>query len=343
MNELSVKVESTEISSEIMEATRLHQEILANINLACVALVEVCKLLKKMRDGKSYIHLGYESFEEYTVEALNIKSRQAYNYISAYERLGEPFLQSNASVGITKLLALSSVPVMDRQELVDSNDLETMSVDEVKKLVAENNAKGQQISLLSDEIKEKDEQIATQQKEGLQSADRIMELEAALSQKSALAEELERALETERNKPTEIAVAEPSAEDLEKIKKQAKKEASDELKEFKDKAAAEKKELLEKAEKEKQDAIQEYKDRLSAIDKEKAEAAQRATELEKKLAVSSSPDTVKFSFYFDELQTDFNKILGSIKKLRQSDPSSAEKFTAAMLKYTEMMRNGLTV
>lgn len=66
-----------------------------------------------------YTHLGYDSFEEYAEQEHNLKRRQAYQYISVYENLGEDFVQSNAQLGITKLALLTQINTEDRAEIME--------------------------------------------------------------------------------------------------------------------------------------------------------------------------------------------------------------------------------
>ena len=312
-------MENLVISKEKNEALELHNRILINANMAYSSWVEACKCLKQMRDTKLYIELGYAEFEDYTTQALGIKERQAYTYISTYENLGERFLQSNAAVGITKLALLSAVPVTERDELVESNDLKGMTVKEVEELVKANNQRGEQIDLLEGEISEKDERIR----------------------------ELEDELNEERAKPTEVAVREPSDEEIEKIRQEILSQAE------KDKAAAlkqQKKELTEKGKKELDSAVSaeaaKNAEKLKAVEQQmqelksaKAEADIKAKEFEKKLAVSTSPESVKFTFYFEALQGDYNKLIDSLKKIKAENPKTAEKYIAAMIKFKAIVDN----
>lgn len=312
-------MENLTVSKEKNEALELHNRILINANMACASWVETCKCLKQMRDTKLYVELGYEKFEDYTTQALNIKERQAYTYISAYENLGEHFLQSNATVGITKLALLAAVPVTERQDLVENNDLSGMTVKEVEELVKANDQKGEQINLLEDELSEREE--------------RIRQLEDELSD--------------ERNKPTEVAVREPSAEEIEKIRQEILKQAES------DKNAAlkqQKKELADKAKKDIDSAVSaeaaKSSEKINTISKQmeelkaaKTEADIKAKEFEKKLAVSTSPESVKFTFYFEALQGDYNKLIDSLKKIKTENPETAEKYIAAMIKFKAIVDN----
>ena len=324
MNDLELALDR-EISVE--RATELDQQIKVYANMAWQNLVEACKCLKKMRDTKLYEALGYESFGEYSQESLGIKERQAYTYISTYEKNGELFLQSNARLGITKLSLLSEIPPTERQEIVDNNDIAGMSVKEVEQLVSENNAKAEQIDLLTDERDALKNDFEDAESDLQDAKDRITELE--------------RELEEERSKPHEVAVREPSAEEIEKLKadaraefeKQASKQAKADKKELTDKLNAEKEKAVAEASEKAAKQIEEYKAKLSELDREKGEHMQKAQELEKKLAVATNPETVKFTFYFDSLRDAYEKIFDSLDTIRKTDPNMADKYAAAMRKY----------
>lgn len=137
---------------DIETAQILHTKIAAGLNLMGQGLFETCINLKKMHDGKYFKALGYETLEDYTKDRFDIGKRQAYTYIQAIEQLGEDFVQSNARLGITKLQLLATVPVFDRMELIDNNDLEEMSVPEVKELIK----KPEQVSFFTDEKPEEE-------------------------------------------------------------------------------------------------------------------------------------------------------------------------------------------
>lgn len=310
------------------KAYELNSRILACANAAYSSLMESAKLLKEMRDTKLYREMGYESFEDYTVAELGIHERQAYTYIKPYEELGERFLQSNANLGITKLALIAQLPSIDREEFTENNDLAGMTVEQVKQLVKENDAKGEQLNILQDE-----------RDEALEDADK--------AEKRIV--ELEKELEEERNKPVPVAVSEPDPAEIEKIKDEAiakaKKTADKELKaakkELEEKHKKELADAGEKAKAETEKALAEYKQKLSDIDSEKAEALERARQLEKQLAVSSSAETVKFSFYFEALNTDFNKITESLKRQAEENPETAAKFKKACYSALDIMKNNL--
>lgn len=114
----------------------LHNEIIFCGSCAAENIVLMCKKLKQMRDEKLFENGGYNTFADYVEQALGIKSRQAYKYIKVFEDLPSEFLHSNAKIGISKLELLSSVP--DKaQKIVVENNVEKISVKELKSIIAE--------------------------------------------------------------------------------------------------------------------------------------------------------------------------------------------------------------
>ncbi len=215
------------------------------------------------------------------------------------------------------------------QAIVESNDIAGMTVEEVKSLVAENSNKGEQINMLQEDIAEREETINELEDKEDKYKDRIQELEAEL--------------EAAKNKPTEVAVREPSAEEIAKIKQaaedKAKKSVTKELKALEKKLTeSHKKELDDlkaKSKAEIEKAVADYKNQLSDSDKEKNEAVKRAEILEKQLAVSSSAETATFKTYFESCQNDLIKIEAALKAIKAKVPENAERYKEALLKYLD--------
>lgn len=317
---------------QVSEAQELDTKIKVYANAAWMNLVESCKCLKRMRDTKLYESLGYKSFGEYTEQSLNIKERQAYTYISALEKHGEAFLQLNASLGITKLALLNSIPAPDRQDFVENNDLAGMTVEEIKALVAENDSKGEQIGMLTDSLKDMTEE-----------RDDTAE---TLSEAKKKIEDLEAELKKERKRPIEVAVKEPDAETLNKIRtevraeveKEMKKTVADEKKALKEKLKAEQEKAVNEAKSTAEKEIREYKEKVAAAETTSFEAVKKAEQLQKQLAVSSSPEATKFTFFFEALRDDYNKLFQSLKVLKEENPEVYGKYSAAMQKFNGIIK-----
>ena len=303
----------SEMTAETAAAIELHNSIVSAMKEAAFALVSLCENLKRMRDTGQYKALGFEKFEEYTEQACRIKKRQAYNYIATYERLGGTFLQSNAQLGITKLQLLTEVCAVDRADFVEQNDLEGMSVSEIKKLIAENKEYSEQISIFS-ESKERQEQ----------------ELRRLEDENEAL-----------KNRPVEVAVQEPSQEQVEKAvaakTKELEKSYKDKLKKAKEKerqkAEAEKKKAIEEARTAaKAEADAKYKEQITQAKQDKEAALSKAKEIASKLDKNADRELVTASLYFSEAQTQFDKFLTAANKITDEKGAKIKKVAADFLK-----------
>ena len=301
------------LTPEVATALETHNAIISSLENAANALVSLCRNLKHMRDTKGFTALGFEKFEDYTENACNIKKRQAYNYIQSYERLGSDFMQSNAQLGITKLLLLTEVCAVDRADFVEENDLEGMSVAEVKKLVAQNNDRGEQIDLLEEKLSS--------------ALDEIKEL---------------------RERPVDVAVEQPSEADIKKLVDKRTAEMQTEFAEkekalkadYKQKLSAAKQKAQKKADAEKQKAVaearssaineakEEFKSKLEKAEQERAEAMKQAEQMAAKLDKNADADLVTASLYFTEAQKQLDNFFNSVKKIEVSNPERADKLRA---------------
>lgn len=297
-----------EMSEAQAEAVKLHQNIMLNAELAANSMVAMCRDLKIMRDRRLYEELGCAEFSEYTENLVGIKARQAYTYISTYEKLGDTVLQSNATLGITKLSLIAQMNAEDRAEMLESGQADDMTVAELKKLVEENKNQGEQISILNAEI----EELKKKESEGADGSElesEIEDLKKQLDEKHALVEKLENDLE--ESKKAEV----PDTKALEeKIESKILK-----------KAEAEKKKAFSDGEKSAENAV---KEKINALNSQIEAAQSRAHELEKQLALSDSA-SAEAKVYISSIQAEFNALMSVISSM---PVEQAEKFKGAVKK-----------
>jgi len=306
------------ITPETAAAIDIHNSIIASMKDAASAMVSLCESLKRMRDTKGYESLGFKNFEDYTEKACGIKKRQAYNYIQTYERLGGSFLQSNAQLGITKLQLLTEVCAVDRYDFVEDNDLENMSVTEVKKLVAQAKDQGEQIDLLEDKLKS--------------ALDEIKEL---------------------NSRPVDVAVQQPSDAELQKMVDERTAEMQTEFADkekalkadYKKKLSAAKDKAQKKAADEKQKAVAEartaaieeakaeFEEKIKSAEQEKADALKKAEQMAARLDKNADADLVKASLYFTEAQKQLESFSASLNKIKESDPDKADKLKQVVVNF----------
>lgn len=308
---------------EYQDAISIHSRVVANGMVAAQSMAEMCRALKEMRDKNAYIHLGYKDFDEYCEQAANIRARQAYTYISSYERLGPELLQSNAMLGITKLSLLAQLPEAVRAEVLEDGGIEDMTTREMKDLVDELTKAREQLSLLEDKVESKDAETEKLYSEKLNQAkvlgDKTMLVEDLKSQVHKLEEKIKTA------GTTAIAEAE----------RKAREKLAVHLADAEKKAATARTEGYEAG----KAAV---KDSLQDLEAEKAQALARAQELEKKLAVSGNTDSVLIAHLFEEFNLLFGKIGSAITRMETTAPEDAAKFRGAMQKYITRMGAQMT-
>lgn len=196
-------------------AIQITERIRANGRTAVNAVCAIGEDLRTMKIDGLYTELGYESFEDYAEKEFDLKRRQAYQYISVYEKLGKEFVQSNAQLGITKLALLATANPEDRAEAMESEDVAKITTRELEELLDKYKQQGEQLSLLQEESKAETEK-----------------LQAKLAAEAARSAELEAKLSDIESAPVDVAVKEVQVPD-----KKTEKKLKDAEKELKQKEA----------------------------------------------------------------------------------------------------------
>lgn len=315
----------TEIQNEAVE---LHLDIRKNGELAASALVEFAKGLKQMRDKRLYTELGFETFEEYVENAVGIRQRQAYNYIQVLENLGESVLQSNATLGITKLKILSELPRPEREEFLAENDIEGMSTREMKEAAAKLVQVEEQLTFVTSENERLQRENAELKEECADSDNMIDEQDDEIIR-------LKKELKEAQERPVETAVREPSPEEIAemtaKAVKDEQKRAAKELKAKVDQLTEEKKQAVsaaeEKAKKQLAELEEKYKAVIASTEQERADFAAKLADVEKSSKVTANPEVLKFSVYYETVQKNIEAMQAIIKGV---DAETGEKLKAAL-------------
>ena len=335
MSELILRPDNTPRAHQAMA---LHFEIKSSLAAAAGAMVDFCRQLKSMRDEKLYIHIGFDTFEDYVEKAHNIHQRQRYVYIQTYEKLGPQLISENAGAGITKLQLLTKVSAIHRDEFLEENDIANITVAELEKLIEEKNGLSEQVSFFQSEAKDK--QALTQEREELLA--RIKELNEELEEKDQVmfatpvktasidsdmadkirAEEREKA-EKEHSEQLKTAIDEAVKKEKEKAKAKLEKERAGFEKE---KQAATDRAVEQAREKLEAEFIEKNKDALSAL----AAEQEKTAALEKKLALAGNKNTVKFSILFSSVQDTIAELEDLIDSISETDRETAAKFNNAL-------------
>lgn len=228
----------TEQLTLYQQAQAVHQDLMIQEQVAAQSLTQIAIDLKEIRDRRLYAELGYSDFAEYCENATKTGKRQAYNLISLVEQYKIDDLSRLAYLGSTKLIALKSLGKDEREELIESGKAEEMSVRELKEKIKELTDKNEQLRFEftsvtdSDKITQLETELKSKQVEmervGRDKDSRINSLQArldntgnAMRRTAEENEKLKLQIAELEKRPVEVAVAEPSVEDIAKIRAEA--------------------------------------------------------------------------------------------------------------------------
>lgn len=257
-----------------------HRDIVTNGTNAALYLVRMCKALKTMNDRKLYEVAGFTSFGEYTEKAVGLKVRQAYNYISLLDKFSPEFLENNFNLGVSKLLVLSRLGESEAKEVIEKNNAGEMSVEELKRLIAEKDEKIRQLEI--EAIKDTEDEIKAREKKYEQEKSRLQtELDTAIKEREEARTKYDNALSDNARIKEENKKLKDGSKSVERVE-------------------VDKPETLA--------ALEESKKAIEAKDKE-IEA------LLKKMKVATDSGLAKFKLKFNDLQnviSDISEILSEL-------------------------------
>jgi len=280
-------------------AQLLTERIRENGSTAARAVWAIGRDLRTMKAEKLFQELGYGTFEDYAEQEFQLKRRQAYTYISVYEKIGqnEP-VQSTAQLGITKLSLLTTVDAEDRAEILAEHDVAGMTTKELEKLLEDYKIQGEQLSLMEEKV----EELESVRMDTNALIDRAEKLEAERDEwiaEAKAAKEAVKELEASKGKPEIVekivekeVVKEVSDTQELNLARQLQKEAETKAEKAEERAEGAEKKLdkkhkdllaAEKRVKEAQTELQELKGQLAA------EAEKHREELEKVRAEAQKP------------------------------------------------------
>ena len=296
-------------------AIQITERIRANGRTAVNAVCAIGKDLRTMKIDNLYTELGYTDFETYAEKEFDLRRRQAYQYISVFERLGEEFVQSNAQLGITKLSLLAMANPEDRAEVMETEDVSSMTTRQLEDLLDKYKQQGEQLSMLQEE---KDELSKEKTDNG-----RMIH---ALEQKIKELEERNTELE---NAPKEVAVQEVQVPD-----KKTEKELKDTKKELKER---------EKELREAEERIKKLED-MSSMEASavKAEYEGKILELQKKLQTAEKPaESSDKSNFKAMLASAYKELTGLIEYISTSEPEDRKTYMQAAYKILNASKDAL--
>lgn len=303
-----VTTSNTQISSERQDrAAKLTQQIIANGKIAASSMIEMGRDLKTVRDERLFTELGFESFEEYCEKKCGIGKRHGYNFIQIYEKFGEEKLKQLQQLGITKLLEIAKLDDEDAEDLMQHNDVNSLSVRELSAKVEEYRNKYEQLTMLLEEEKSKTAESASLES---QVEELKKQLEAAKQEKETLREQFRQSEERNEHKSNALVRAAQRYEDETKAYKK-------QISELESRPA-------EISEEERNALIQQGRDEMS---KEKDKLFDTTIAVAKKTAVLETEK--KFAGEIDKLKAENNALR---EKAERAKESTAKKYEGELEK-----------
>lgn len=200
---------SNELSQQYKQALELHNKILVSAQLAQNNLLDMCTALKEMRDGKLYKELGYQNFEDYCGAEFNMSRANASKYISILENIKD--VSPVKHLGVSKLYLLSTLSESEQQEIIDNNDMDSITRKELEA----------QVRKLKEENEELEKAVDNSDFNLNLAKTQIKHLEEEKQACLTTIDEQAAAIKEYEFRPIEVAVAEPS-EDVLALKKKIK-------------------------------------------------------------------------------------------------------------------------
>lgn len=235
------------------------------------------------------------------------------------------------NLSISNALRLLAVPEDEREEFAAEHDVEHMSARELDELIKQRDEAEQRAARAEEQVQQAVDGAAKADEQYQKAKQELHLLREKLGNAEAQKAAAEKELSELRDRPVEVAVEvdEKAVEEAVTLVR-AKNDA-----EWAEKMAKIKNELSEaglKAEKLK-----------AKIKKAEERAEEKAAELErlKKAQTLNDPNTAVFKQIFEQVQEDFNKLHGSLLKVRASDPDTAQKLTAAVRALVDKMQGAL--
>lgn len=235
------------------------------------------------------------------------------------------------NLSISNALRLLAVPEDEREKFAADNDVEHMSTRELDELIRQRDDAEQRAARAEEQVQQAADGAAKADEQYQKAKQELHLLREKLGNAEAQKAAAEKELTELRARPVEVAV---------EVDEKAVEEAVTAARAKNDAEWAEK---MAKVKNELSDAELKTEKLKAKIKKAEERAEEKAAELErlKKSQTLNDPNTAVFKQIFEQVQEDFNKLHGSLLKVKASDPDTANKLTAAVRALVDKMQGAL--
>ena len=327
MSEIQTSRTLDTITTEIVTIT--HQA-------RCTMVSAAIEVGRRLIEAKAMVPYGewgkyLEEKVDFSRSQANAMMRLCQEYGDGQESIFGGDRTAIEKLSVTSAIRLLSLPEGERETFMEEHQVEDMSTRELEDAIREKKAaiaEAEAAKAERDTATEKLREAESEAEKAAKDLGAAKDVQAALrkqAEESAAAltaaeEKLKKAKEAEKQAKADLKKAKESLEIPEDIMGRIRAEA--------EQAAAEK-------------AAKEAEDKLAKLEaakkeaEEKASASAAALEEARKQAALSSPEAAVFKTLFSQVQEDFNRLLGSLAKIKDADLTG--KLRAATGKLLESM------
>lgn len=301
-----------------------------------MTLVYGVEIGKRLVEAKNTVEYG--RWGDWLERETEFSRQTANRFMQLYEEYGKTGLITECStlskVSVSNALALLAVPAEEREQVAEETDAGNSSARELAEAIK---AKQE-----ADQARKRAEDEAAAAKKQADNAlisanDRVAEAKKAQQEADEKAKRLTEELTALKNKPIDVAVQQPSEEDISKAAALATAELEEKAKKLADelKAATEEKEKADAALSEANAAKEEAAQKLAAVQAE-LDAKARELDAERKKEKLADPIMAEFNVVFKNVQGQLGHLIELAgkaedgEKLRSAIKAVLSKFGEAV-------------
>ena len=197
--------ETTVMTVEESQAVQADDLVNNGLKLAQMGIAQMCAGVKMMHDGKLYKHFGFQNFEDYC-KSKGFTRRHGERLIKIAEMLESENATSMShfeKLGTAKLFQLAMLEPEQREEVIQTVDVESVTVKELKSEI--------------NTLKQNNQQLEDKQK---QAEFRIKELQSENSGLKERRDELQVQIQELENRPVEMMQSTAEIAEIERLKQE---------------------------------------------------------------------------------------------------------------------------
>lgn len=336
MNTMTEKRDINVVTAEIVTITHATQKLVLDSSI---------EIGRRLCEAKELI--GHGGWGEYLKTQVQFSESTAQNLMRIFREYGDeqlelgklPKSQTFGDLTYSQAIALLALPEEDREDVVNSHDMESTTIAELKAIIAEKSALLQEA-----ETKVEQGENIVKDRDRLQGLVALKEKEAAdLTAKAAdLERELEALEEAAADGDNSIGeediqtmLADATAAARQETEKKLKADFAAEKKRELDDQKTKHREQLEKVKAEMQKTSAE----LEAAREDARARAEEAQKLKNSAVMNGIPEVDRFKERFEGLQNEISRIVALITEVKGKDEPAGEKLKGAMLKYADIFKS----